>query len=340
MSLHLSRQNRRRFVPRVEGLEARNLLSCSATFAGGTILIQGTKKNDSIVIEDEGNLDPASPGSPKVIRVTCDGVLKLTQVADTVNAITVNTSNGRDNVQYRLLGSISAGGGPGSPANVSSTRAITVNLGQQRDTFNATLGGNLQSANFALNVFGGQARDAISVDVNGDLFGTAKLALTLDGGQERDNLRVTANSAAVSGSTTPGVDVGVGTEFTMDLSGRQGRDNIAVQYSGELDGNLRLSANGGSDRDTINAALALTPGSGFLVNPGDPMFPLGIPTLTPATLNAQLFGRKGRDKLTLGVNRQNPLGNLTTSASIDGGPDRDTCSTDGSNVPVTTTSCP
>src|SRR5262249_21014246 len=164
---------------------------------------------------------------------------------------------------------------------------------------------------------------ALTLNMQGDIFGTGRLDCTFDGGQGRDALAV--NSAVGTALGGPGVEVGIGSQMSVNLFGGGGRGNPAVKHPGGPGRARELPGDGSRDRDSVSGIFNLAFGSGFLINPGDPMFPAGVPLTTPAKLDAQVLGGRDRDNLTLVVVKIGS-GNLTINALIDGGPQRDTCS--------------
>jgi hypothetical protein len=165
--------------------------------AGGSVVIRGDHHANTIDITDDG------AGN---VSVTADGT---TTALTGVSFIKVYGGNGADNVTYTLQG------------DLSSVRGVFVNLGNQSDTFLASLQGNLlDGGSLSLVVQGGNGNDDISVD-----------ATTVD-------IAPTANLTAV-------------------LQGGNGSDSLAIDYSGLLQGSATLAASGGNGKDTVTGNVNL-----------------------------------------------------------------------------------
>jgi hypothetical protein len=112
-----------------------------------------------------------------------------------------------------------------------------------------------------------------------------------------------------------------GATLSVALEGGDNQDTIDASYTGDLDGLLRYRVLGGGNDDTLlRATVALASGS------------------TTIGSQVDVFGNVGADRLTL-VATKDPADPANLAATIDGGIGRDTCSTGGSNIPVTLVSC-
>ena len=321
MSRPTTLQKKFAFRPGFEALEERTVLNATAIFNAGTITIAGDKRSDSVVIKDEGNLD-----ATKQVTVFINGQQALQVPSQQVNAIQFSMGKGNDSVEYDLTGTLVGLGTPGSPRTVSG------DLGKGNDHFTANIQGILASGQLGINVTGGDGKDAMTVNMQSDMFGLAKLDVTMDGGKGNDALAF--NSATGTPLGGPGVEVGVGTQMNVNLLGGKDKDTIKMDYAGDLDGTLNFFADGAKGKDLISATFNLDAGSGFLINPGNVNVPNGVLLPTPAVLNAKIQGGADNDNLTLAINRVANGGNITITATVDSGPGHDIVSTPG-NVSVT-----
>jgi hypothetical protein len=282
----------RTFVPNLEGLEERTLLS-TAQVVGDLISIRGTNHTDRVQIVDEGNL-----ATNQQIRVFCEGHLAATANATQIRAIQFqHMGRGNDVVEYDLTGALSAGL-PGS------SRQVLGKLGSGTARFTANVNANLQSASLSLRVSGGTGKDTLELIQKGSLFGTARLGCQCTGG---------ARDSVLTFVAPAGVDNGIGTSENISLQGGRGRDQIGMSYSGNLDGALSLTADGGLNRDVIVAVVALDAKSGTNLGAG----------VVPGSLNVKEMGDAANDNLTLDVSQQASnmvnLNAVHVGAQIDGG---------------------
>jgi len=197
---------RHRFIPRLTALDERALPSVTVgpVDAGGSLVIRGDRHANTIAIVDDG------AGN---VTVTADGV--ASPIIAGVSFIKVYGGNGADNVTYTLQG------------DLSSVRGVFVNLGNQSDTFLASLQGNLLDG--------------------------GSLSLVVQGGNGNDDISVDAANV-----------INAGANLTAVLQGGNGSDSLAIDYTGVLAGSATLAANGGNGKDTVsgNVALSSTTDSG------------------------------------------------------------------------------
>jgi hypothetical protein len=173
-------QNRPRvspFVPRLEALEDRNLLSCSVVVNGSVLTITGDNAPNSVTIRDNGT------GTPGNIKVLCDGV--LTSVVPAINAIRVVTLGGNDSVRYFPTGNLQAG----------VSQSVYVDLGSGNDNFASYFsGGGKMLTNSRLGVYvrGSSGNDTLNLryTTGVDLLPGALLNVGLDGGENNDSVFV------------------------------------------------------------------------------------------------------------------------------------------------------
>jgi hypothetical protein len=296
----LGRPNR--FRPRVEGLEDRNLLDCTATFAGGVVTVTGTNKADTIFIDDFGN--DLAAGTPQ-FTVLCDGVQALQVDAKTVTAVVINTKGGDDTVIYRCL--FLNGTVPGS-----ASRSVSANLGIGNDDYLSSTG-FLISAVFSESVQGSSGNDTLVYSFAG-AGGTSSTSINMMGGAGQD--RIIAD-ALIGNSFGHLIDAASTVAF--NLNGGSGDDLLSTQALVELDGEFTVVEDGGSGSDRISNHIVLAADSGV----GEPVAP---------TLTVSKLGQKGRDRFNAFINKLSPAP-ITITATIDGGADKDTVTTAG-NVSV------
>src|SRR5262245_10485274 len=201
-----SLQKKFAYRPGFECLEERTVLNATALFNAGTITITGDKKSDTVVIKDEGNVD-----ATKKVTVFINGQQVLQVGGRDVSAINFNMGKGNDTVQYDLTETLVGLGEPGSP------RSVTGTLGQGNDTFTSSVQKFLASGQLAINVQGQDGKDAMTMNMNGDIFGVGKLDVTFDGGKGKDAL--TVNSTVGTPLAGPGVEIGLGCQMNVNLLG-------------------------------------------------------------------------------------------------------------------------
>jgi len=257
--------HRHRLVPRVERLEERNLLDCSATFANGVITIVGTSTNNSVLINDGGNEDGA------FVQVVCDGNQKLLVSGSSVRSIQFSMGAGNDRVSYILFGDLARGAG--------GTRTINGDLGGGNDSFSATLTGALSSAAVKINVRGGLGIDSMNSTILESLILSASLSITLNGGQSQDFITCTSTA-----------HVGTGCSLAMNMLGMQGNDKLTMNSFGDMDGRLNALFDGGFGNDIIISHMQMSQGSG-MTNTG--------PVTSGCQPVCQMCGGQGNDQMSM-----------------------------------------
>lgn len=168
-------------------------------------------------------------GANDTITFTDHGSGAISVNGTTLNAaikkIELNTGGGNDTVVYNVTG------------NIARSIEFKADLGGGNDTFRLEQNGFdvLAGVNEVMNVSGGSGGDSIRVVADGssgnrvNIASTASMQLTLSGGSNFDPF--------------------------------DGADSINVDYRGELDGKLRLKAEGGLGGDSLRALLTLDAGS-------------------------------------------------------------------------------
>lgn len=131
----------------------------------------------------------------------------------------------------------------------------------------------------------------------------------LSGGTQRDVIDLSVQG-----------DIAQGAAWNATLLGGANEDTLTANYAGAVDGTLRYRLEGAGDKDVLRSEVNLAGGSETIASAVD------------------LLGGGGKDNLTLIATKvaADPANLLAT---INGGALKDTCSTDGSNVTVTESSC-
>ena len=182
----MARQTRR-FVPRLEALDARALPSVSITeFPDGTLQIVGDDAANSIIISDAGNNLAGS------VTVQADGQWYFSQ--GPITRISVYGNGGDDTVVYNLS------------SELSVNRTVSVDLGAGNDAFTANLDKQTfdPGTDFVIQALGGGGKDALTLNATGVNIGAnAHFTVDFEGGHGKDG--VTFNYAPASVDPTAAV---------------------------------------------------------------------------------------------------------------------------------------
>jgi hypothetical protein len=204
------------FLPRLEALEDRRLLSCTVLHNGPTLTITGSPAADKVKITDDGSK----------VSVKCDNGPAVSYSG--ITTINISTKGGNDSVGYNLVRAdfLKTLGLPGLLFN--PTRDLNVSLGDGADKFAAAIDRYHMTAGCRLNfnVFGGNGADDLSVD---------------------------ALSAYPGGYSLLTVDAGA--SFNVNLNGGADADKLTAWYKGENDGFVSLQATGSTGNDRIDTYL-------------------------------------------------------------------------------------
>ncbi len=220
-----------------------------------------------------------------------------------ISRIVVRSMNGDDFVDFRLTGAL------------TQALELQIDLGDGNDTANLDFTAGI-AAPLKTTLYGGAGADDVS-EAFGDA--SAKISARTRLGSGDDSL-LALFSGTLSGSNFmfdangnsgddimlfDGSDLNIASGTTLDLRLYEGAGagEISVDYQGQLDGTLRLIANGGFGNDRIDANLTTTAGS-------------------TGKLKALVHGWSGNDELTLQVVNSSGSSALV-SALFDGGSGQD-----------------
>ncbi len=296
------------FRPRVEALEDRRVLTCTATFSGSTLTITGDNTANAVVINDNGANTPtfngaatppvgvtnpvADPGTTLALSVTCNGVTQnipaATAPGSRLTAVRINMGRRNDRVTYNLTAGL----------RPNAQRTITANLGRGNDRFALVVGATVipGTATTSPGVLGGlDAGSALTLNANGD-----------------------AGNDSITVNATRRFDIGNNAAAVFNLMGGAGDDSISCDVTSSL--SAASASSGGLLGGTTTAgagALALTANGG---GGADTVF--GVLNLRGGNTTASVAGNGGDDNLGLIASfddtdqPQNPTG---IKAVLDGG---------------------
>jgi hypothetical protein len=291
-------RTRNAFVPRVEGLEDRNLLSVTVTDVGSVLRIRlDHTPNQAVQITDDGagNITVVS-GTQKVM-------------AKGVTTILVRGGGPGDVVSYDLT------------AALSGVRIVDSHLRGGSNTFNATVDGLNSGAALLMHVGGDRAQNVANLTETGALNSGSVLVFNADGGPGLDRL-----NAAVTGNVNSGAvlnirlgggrgtdlesiavsgDIAAGALVGLTEGGSRAADQESLTYNGVDHGLLVVNVDGGRGADVLTTNLNLGKGS-------------------DGTVLAVENGGPGNDSLTLNIPVQSG-DKPTVLATLNGGPGSDAC---------------
>jgi hypothetical protein len=241
---------------RLESLEARCLLAAKgpaqitihelpSTLIAGTseLLIQGTKKNDSISISDNGT------GNPGNIFVSTDGGQDFTSTG-AVTAIEVASGPGSDHVTYELDGNLTT----------PNQELVFVGSGLK------TGGGTVQ---FTVNIVG-VIEDGSALVVLAQPDPKKPITLSVNDSGAIDGGFSTGVSQLGKSKQKPGPErfsfqstATIGSTGTLDtgLIGGSHNDSAQFSYSGTNNGEIDITDFGGGGSDLLSADVYMAPGS-------------------------------------------------------------------------------
>jgi hypothetical protein len=205
------------------------------------LLITGTKKNDGIVIKDDGTNDPGN------ISVSLSNGTDFTSV-NAINSIEVAAGTGKDNVLYELDGDLEP----------NLERDVLVGSGAKNG------GGTVQ---FTVNIVGKiLARSDLLILGTADQTKTTTMTLNdsglIDGELTAGILAASNGKSSKAGperlffSSTAEIDAAG--QLTAGLLGTKKNDTADVEYSGKNNGEIDINemGNGGSDQLTANIDMS------------------------------------------------------------------------------------
>jgi hypothetical protein len=163
----------------------------------------------------------------------------------------------------------------------NSLAVVVVNGGAASNQVFAQLG-DASSSNLQFMVNFGKKADSFDLEETGNLQ-NAVVHFDLDGGAGGANILLNAKN----------VNLDTTSRLNLDSWSGSGKDNVKVNYSGQMNGELWLDLEGGKGKDTMTAVLTLAQGS-------------------TGRLNGTLHGGKGDDTMTFDVfDNSNPGGPST-----------------------------
>jgi hypothetical protein len=252
-----------RFLPILEALEDRSLLT--ATF---------TNVNGTLTIVNNGNLAVVDNGTSGTGNVTVFATGQGPMTFDNVTHIIVQDTGTRDGISYQLAG------------NLTAARRVDVDLGTGNDTFIAALGGSLlANTRMAINVAGRSGRETIQETVNGNLFDGSALTFNANGGTSntlftsivtgalfanaRNVLNVNGGPGnnTFAGLVTGPLLTGSGTSWNVNIG--SGNDVLSAYVTTQLSVGASFSLGlFGTGRDTINVGadnMVVAPGASLVM---------------------------------------------------------------------------
>jgi hypothetical protein len=313
----------RSFVPRLEALEQREVPTCTITLQGTRLQIVGSASTDRVLIGDNG---------AGQIAVLCDNQ-RTPRLFNNITTISVNLLGGTDEFRYDLINSLTV------PRNVN------VNLGPGNDICQVFMNDFelLFGASMAFDLRGGGGNDRMTFNTGDDPdTATFNIFLAALGAPPTQFNPVTNNFGA-----SDGTDVPTGTTLTCRIDGGTQSDQISVNYTGIIQGNVNFDLRGGGNlapfRDliqfdytgTIQGRFGLTVDGG--PGPDTIIINFALNNVSNGFLNARVQGGAANDNIRMnlrGLGTAVAPSGLRTDARIDGGPGRaDRCQVSG-NVQV------
>lgn len=256
---------KRSIAPQLEALEGRRLLAAKVTpqvtvqeleTSPGSgsyyLLVTGTRRNDSILVTDNGKQAPGS------LMVSANGVVSyISQRPST--SVAVVTGAGKDRVVYELQGDLRpdalqnvvvASSGRGIPATRSiaggGSLQVTVNV-VGKVSKGATL--------FVLATPDPKGATALALNAPGAIDGTLFAGLTnlaAPGGKRLGPTTLDVNSTAAIAATG---------QLRVGVQGGSSRNVARINYSGANNGDIAVSATGSGAKDSLAAVVNMAAGS-------------------------------------------------------------------------------
>jgi hypothetical protein len=145
-------------------------------------------------------------------------------------------------------GSVSVKGTGLATQNFNGVDKIVIKMKGGNDKVTYNLNGDLSTAR-TIEPDLGSGDDTFTANIKGDL--NAKLTIDATGDSGDDVMTINSDN----------VNVAQGVTFKADMDGKDGKDKITTNYSGDLDGTLDLSNTGGSGKDNLKMFITALDGS-------------------------------------------------------------------------------
>jgi hypothetical protein len=216
----------RRFLPEIQALEDRQLLSVSSTFVGGVLRLTGDSRADTIIATHHGN---------GLVDVNATGLFPFSKGG--VKKLIIDTQGGRDTVRVTQRG------------NLTRDFNLDVKLGNDSDNVIVNLQGDiLAGKTMNVRVQGGEESDLITVDASLDVDVQAGASLLVN--MNTNDGKTDKMAFAYRGEMDGTLDI--------DMFGNSGRNTLSAVIgldavsSGQVGlGSSRMDAGRGDDTLTF-----------------------------------------------------------------------------------------
>jgi hypothetical protein len=216
---------RNRFVPTIEHLEDRSLLTAVTMVNGSTL-----------TIVNNGNLAVSDNGTSGTMNVTVIASGQAPISFDSINRIIIQDIGSKDAIAYQLVG------------NLTGTRRVDVDMGTGNNSFIASLGGSLlANTQMLIDVTGHTNRDVIQEAVTGNLFDGSSLTFNVSGSTASNLITSVVLGAMFSNSRN-----------VLNVTGGPGNDLFAGAFLGPMltGATTQWNVNLGGGSDTFSAYLS------------------------------------------------------------------------------------
>ncbi len=293
MTKHGNSTATKKFIPAVEGMEARWCPSAASVLVNnGTLIVHTVHANDTISITDDGQGD---------VSVTVSGGESATGQGSHIKHITVIADGSGDTINYQLTGGLQSNENldvhlhnGNDTVSFDFSKGVSANhLGvhvdshRGHDAVTAVFGAiNNTSLNFLADFHRGN--DSLTLNLNGNVTGAANANFVARGFRGNDVFQVNAANVNVE---TPA-------NLQLNFQGFRGDDQLITTYSGVVDGNLSIRDRGFRGNDTITTNITADAGS-------------------TGNVFARVRGEHGNDSLTLNVNDNSGGTGASTLTKLD-----------------------
>jgi hypothetical protein len=258
--IHNNQSGRRRFIPDLQALEERWCPTAVSKFgfavSADVLTITGDQNANTVTVFDNGQ-------GGIWAQMTTKG-RTLTQSFQGIDSLRVNTIAGNNSFTFGMTGpvkknfnlSVNLGSG-NNRANLSLLSDMTnrqVNVSVQGGAGNDQVWlqvGKLVNTSLNCNVSLGAGNNAFNGFLNDDVLGHSAANIMVNASAGNNLLLMNAHH----------VNVAQGSAINVGLQGGSGRDIIATDYLGELDGALTVRHHGGGGNDQQTMKIAADPGS-------------------------------------------------------------------------------